>query len=98
MKAEELCRKALKIRERVLGEEHPDTAISYHNLAVVYESQGEYKRALAFYLKSFKVLVFKLGINHTNTQYVYKNMKGAFCEWDSGDNFEKWLEENMEKE
>ena len=46
-KAEELYKKALEIRERILGEEHPSTAASYHNLAGVYDRQGEYKKALS---------------------------------------------------
>ncbi len=54
-KAEKLCEKGLLIREKVLGTEHPDTAMSYHNLVGIYDSQGEYKTALTYYLKSYKV-------------------------------------------
>jgi hypothetical protein len=39
--AELLQRDALAIRERVLGLEHPDTAMSLHNLAVLLRSQGD---------------------------------------------------------
>lgn len=37
-------KKSLSIREKVLEEEHPDTAASYNNLADVYQSQGKYKK------------------------------------------------------
>ncbi len=44
-KAEPLYLKALKIREKVLGEEHPHTATSYNNLAGLYEIMGENTKA-----------------------------------------------------
>jgi mRNA deadenylase 3'-5' endonuclease subunit Ccr4 len=34
--AEELQKKSLQIKERVLGEAHPDTIMSYNNLANIY--------------------------------------------------------------
>lgn len=43
-KAEELYKKSLEIRERILGEEHPDTARSYNNLAYIYQI-GEIKKS-----------------------------------------------------
>ncbi len=46
--------KALKIREKVLGEEHPHTATSYGNLAGLYEIMGENKKAEPLYITSFK--------------------------------------------
>ena len=96
-KAEEYYKRSLRIREKVLGEEHPDAAISYNNLALLYESQREFKIALTYYLNSYTVLVFKFGINHPHTQIVYKNMKMAYHEWDAKGDFEQWLEENMKK-
>jgi tetratricopeptide (TPR) repeat protein len=44
-KAEPLYLKDLKISKKVLGEEHPDTATSYNNLALLYESMGAYEKA-----------------------------------------------------
>ena len=96
-KAEELYQKSLRISKRVLGEEHPDTAINYNNLAGVYRSQGEYKIALSHCFKAYKVLMRKLGINHPNTQIVYKNMKIVYFEWNPKGNFKQWLEEKMKE-
>ena len=42
-----LFAKALAIRRKVLGEEHPDTAVSYNNLAFNLNSQGKYAEARA---------------------------------------------------
>ena len=43
--AEPLYQRALAIRERVLGAEHPDTASSLNNLAILYAKQGKYEKA-----------------------------------------------------
>ena len=44
-KAEPFYNKALKISEKVLGEEHPSTVISYNNLAVFCYGQSRFKGA-----------------------------------------------------
>ncbi len=40
--AEPLYKRALAIREKALGPEHPDVAQSLHNLAKVYKDQNNY--------------------------------------------------------
>ena len=37
--AEDMHKRALGIRKKAFGEEHPDVAISYNNLASVYKAQ-----------------------------------------------------------
>ena len=41
-----LAKRALEIYRKVLGEEHPSTAISFDNLAGLYQAKGDYERAL----------------------------------------------------
>jgi len=53
-KAEPLYNKALNIREKLLGVEHPSTAASYNHLAGLYKSIGDYKKAEALYNKALK--------------------------------------------
>jgi tetratricopeptide (TPR) repeat protein len=43
--AEEMNRRALEGREKVLGVEHPDTLNSVSNLALVLQNQGKYEAA-----------------------------------------------------
>ena len=43
--AEPLFKRALQIREQVLGSEHPDVAASLNNLALLYQAQGKYEQA-----------------------------------------------------
>ena len=47
--AEPLQRRALDIREKALGLEHPDTATSLNNLAELYHLQGRYEVAEPLY-------------------------------------------------
>ena len=42
-----LYQRALKIREKALGPEHPDTATSLNNLAALYQAMGAYDRGPA---------------------------------------------------
>ena len=42
-------------RERVLGPEHPDTAQSIYNLAVLYKNQGKYELAEPLYQQALAI-------------------------------------------
>jgi tetratricopeptide (TPR) repeat protein len=74
-KAEPLYLKALKIREKVLGEEHPDTATSYNNLAVFYYGQGDFERAYEFMKKAVDVRSKVLPSNHPHLISSKKGLK-----------------------
>ena len=47
-----LFEEALEIREKILGTDHPDTAISLNNLAIWHESVGNYDQALELFLRA----------------------------------------------
>ena len=94
----EYYQKALAIREKVLGLEHPSTAITYNNLAGVYEDQGDYPLALEYFLKSYAILFKTFNEDHPHLQIVFLNLKTAYFE--SGNSslpFEDWLKEKLEK-
>ena len=73
-KAEELYKKALLVREKILGEEHPSIATSYNNLAGVYDSQGKYKEAEELYKKALLIREKILGNEHPDTANIYNNL------------------------
>ena len=73
-KALEYFRKALAIREKVLGAEHPSTATTYNNIAVVYWSQGEYEKSLGYYKKALAIDETVLGAEHPSTATTYNNI------------------------
>jgi len=77
-KAEIFHLKALKIREKILGEEHPNTATSYNNLAGLYKAQGEYQKAEPLYLKALKISEKILGEEHPSTATSYNNLAGLY--------------------
>jgi tetratricopeptide (TPR) repeat protein len=68
---------SLRTSRKVLGEEHPDTATSYGNLAGLYRSTGEYEKALPLYEKSLLIREKVLGEEHPDTATSYNNL-GVF--------------------
>ena len=53
--AEPLLQRALDIREKALGPEHPDVADSLNNLAVLYHDQGKYGEAEPLYQRALAI-------------------------------------------
>jgi tetratricopeptide (TPR) repeat protein len=90
-------RKALAIREKVLGAAHPDTATTYNNIAMVYRNQGKYEQALEWYAKALPVCVKVLGLNHPKTKTVINNMEIAYKNSGNPKPFEEWMEEVISK-
>ena len=66
--------KALSIRERVLGQMHPDTASSYNDVGTVYEDLGDYEQSLEYLEKAITIeeQIFEEG--HPNTARSYDNI------------------------
>ena len=77
-KALEYHGKALAIKGRVLGSEHPNTASTYNNMAGVYKAQGDYEKALEYYGKALAIYERVLGTDHPYTATTYNNMAGVF--------------------
>jgi tetratricopeptide (TPR) repeat protein len=61
-----LHEEALKIREQVLGKQHPDYAASLINLAGSYLEQGEYRKALPLCEQALKIEEQVLGKQHSD--------------------------------
>ncbi len=56
------------------GDRHPDTASSLNNLAALYESMGEYDRALPLYEASLEIRKSELGDRHPDTASSLNNL------------------------
>jgi tetratricopeptide (TPR) repeat protein len=65
--AEIQLKRALKIREIIFGEEHPDTARGLHNLANVYLELGNYAEAEKLYQSALTIKEKTLGPQDTST-------------------------------
>jgi Tfp pilus assembly protein PilF len=72
-----LLQRALVIRLAVLGEQHPDTAHSYNNVALCLNSQGKHADALPLHQRALAIHRKALGEQHPDTAQSYNNL--AFC-------------------
>ncbi|MBE9098235.1 tetratricopeptide repeat protein [filamentous cyanobacterium LEGE 07170] len=69
-----LAQQALELRETVLGETHPDVAISLNNLAELYRLQGNYAAAEPLYQRSLTILEAVLGETHPTVATSLNNL------------------------
>ena len=67
-------RRALAIRERVLGPEHPDTAQSLNNLGYLLGSQGDLAGARPYYERALAIWERVLGPEHPDTALALNNL------------------------
>jgi len=72
--AEPLYGRALEIRQKVLGPEHPDTATSLDNLAGLYDSQGRYAEAEPLHRRALEIGEKALGPEHPHTATSLNNL------------------------
>ena len=82
-KALDFYTKALNIREKVLGKDHPTTANSYNNIGFVYSDMGDYPKALEFYTKALNIQEKVLGKDHPDVANSYNNIGSVYS--DMGD-------------
>jgi tetratricopeptide (TPR) repeat protein len=64
----------LRILERVLGSEHPDTLISRNNLAAGYQALGRYQEAVQLLEETLRVQERVLGPEHPDTLISRNNL------------------------
>jgi tetratricopeptide (TPR) repeat protein len=74
--AASFLREALAIRERVLGPEHPDTAQSLNNLAMVLRDQGDLAAARPLYERALTIRERVLGPQDRATAQSLYNLAG----------------------
>ncbi len=72
--AEPLFKRALAIREQQLGIDHPDTAASLNNLALLYRAQGKYAEAEPLFKRALAIREQQLGIDHPDTAASLNNL------------------------
>ena len=75
--AEPLFRRALAIREKALGPDHPDTAPSLNNLAELLRAQGRYGEAEPLYRLALAIREKALGPDHPDTATSLNNLAGC---------------------
>jgi tetratricopeptide (TPR) repeat protein len=76
--AEALYQQALAIRERVCGQEHPDTAESLSKLAWLYKDQGKYAKAERLEQQGLAIREKVLGPEHSETATSVHNLASLY--------------------
>ncbi len=66
VEAQPLWEKALAIRKKSLGHEHPNVATSLNNLAALYRAQGQYAQAEPLFQRALKIWQISLPADHPN--------------------------------
>ncbi|MEQ8383717.1 MAG: tetratricopeptide repeat protein [Coleofasciculus sp. A1-SPW-01] len=69
-----LAKRALAIRQQVLGQEHLDVADSLNNLAFLYKSQGRYSEAEPLYQQALHMRKKLLGDEHPDVAQSLNNL------------------------
>ena len=84
-----------KVRERIVvpetvcillaekGSQKQDTVTTYNNIALVYQDQGDYVKALEYYKKALAIREKVQGPEHPDTATTYNNIAGVYQ--DQGD-------------
>ena len=76
--AEGLFKRALAIREKALGANHPDVGQSLNNLANVYRAQGKYSEAEGLYKRALAIREKALGANHPDVGQTLNNLANVY--------------------
>ena len=58
----------------IFGEQHLDVATSYNVIGLVYDSQGNYTKALEYHEKSLAIRLSIFGENHPDVADSYENL------------------------
>jgi tetratricopeptide (TPR) repeat protein len=61
---------SLEIKKQVLGTNHPDYALSLHNLAVLYFRQKQFKKAIPLSKRALHIFMKTLPSTHPNIKLV----------------------------
>ncbi|NMF81946.1 tetratricopeptide repeat protein [Nodosilinea sp. P-1105] len=76
--AEPLLQQALAMRQRLLGDEHPDVATSLNNLAGLYDKQGRYTDAEPLFQDALAMYKRLLGDEHPDVATSLNNLAGLY--------------------
>ncbi len=79
-KALEYKIRALEIREKALGPDHPDTAISLNNVGITYGALGDHEKALEYNSRALEIREKVLGPNQPETAISLNNVGVAYGE------------------
>jgi tetratricopeptide (TPR) repeat protein len=68
------AKQALELAEKILGPDHPVTAISMNNLGALYHAMGQYEQALPMWKRALAINEKVLGPEHPETVISVNNL------------------------
>lgn len=72
--AETMLLQAIEMLKETLGENHPDVAYAYNNLAMVYSVTNQKAKSVDYYRKAVAVSKATEGLNHASTKLYGQNL------------------------
>jgi CHAT domain-containing protein/Tfp pilus assembly protein PilF len=69
-----LARQAVEIREKILGQQHPDYALSLINLAAQYDGLGQFSQAEPLYRQAMEIRKKALGEAHPRYAVILRHL------------------------
>jgi tetratricopeptide (TPR) repeat protein len=93
--AEVLSVQVLAMRQKVLGQEHPDTLLSMGNLASLYQYQGQWKKAEVLGVQALEMKRV-LGLDHPHTLMALGNLAATYRKQQQWTEAQKLEEELLE--
>ena len=82
--AEEIYRRVLAVRGKILGKEHPDTLLSVYCLAHSLHQQKQYKEAEVLYQRAYAGMKKVFGEKHPTTEICLQNYSSMLREVKGG--------------
>ncbi len=75
-----MYQQALEVSKRLLGDNHPDVAISLNNLAALYRKTRRYRKAKPLFEQALKICEQTLGVSHPTTMTIRANYANFLTE------------------
>jgi eukaryotic-like serine/threonine-protein kinase len=95
--AEQLLNEALEIRQRILGREHPRTAVTLNNLAQMLRRSGSAESAEPLLRESIEIRKITLGEDHPSVAIGINNLALALRDMGRFDEAEQLFRESLER-
>ncbi len=87
-KAEPLGKRALAIRENVLGPDHPHVASSLNTLASIYKDQGQHAKAEPLFKRALAITESVMGPDHHHVGMILEQLAELYRATDRGEKAE----------
>ncbi|KAJ1073040.1 hypothetical protein K5549_015183 [Capra hircus] len=96
--AEPLCQRALEIREKVLGADHPDVAKQLNNLALLCQNQGKFEEVERHYARALSIYEALGGPHDPNVAKTKNNLASAYLKQNKYQQAEELYKEILRRE